>query len=389
VIEKSLQQLIKETETLLETEKKKLEEKQHKTQEEIETFEQLNITYNLVDGGKDAWKEVPILLATSKQHIVNSVNGSTANNEDEILELKRQIQLLKQNKNTFENQAKQIESLKQEVPNTEPQTKKKDKELAPLRNDQQSSQRGNPIIQHQIQTNDIEINPLQSENQKLKLRVNSLEQQVKEKDNRNMSFQTENQSLKYRIDECEQQIQAKNVKINILENKKRTNQSTPMQQTQALKALEQEKQMMEQYNANTINEIERLKASHATLEQLLKAKEDTIASLNRENLMLSTANQGNQQGATGMVETLKNLLQAKTSETELLKHNMEHLLANERRKIGALEEENRVLKQEKTRQQVTIQNTSPSNNDINPTNNDPSHHNQHGDSYNDLNYESE
>jgi hypothetical protein len=48
--------LRQETEAILEAEKKKLEEKQDKTQKEVETLEQLKITYQLVDGGKDAGK---------------------------------------------------------------------------------------------------------------------------------------------------------------------------------------------------------------------------------------------------------------------------------------------------------------------------------------------
>jgi ribosomal protein L16 Arg81 hydroxylase len=70
--------------------------------------------------------------------------------------------------------------------------------------------------------------------------------------------------------------------------------------------------------------------------------------------MLSTVSQGNQQGASEMVETLKKILQAKTNETELVKENMELLLANEQRRNDVLEQENQLLKQEKLRQQATI-----------------------------------
>jgi chromosome segregation ATPase len=372
--------LIKETNAILESEKKKLEEKQHRTQEEIETLKQLNITYKLVDGGKDAWKDVPILLAASKQHSLKSVNSSATNNGNETHELKNQTQLSKQDKNNFEIQAKQLESFKQEIPDFELQVKEKhkDNELVLLRKDTQSLQRRNPIIQHQPQTNDSEINPLQSEIQKLKLTVSSLKHQVREKDAKIESFQTDNISLRHRIDGCEQQIKARDNKINLLESEKVAYHSTSMQQTQIIDSLKQEKQMVEQVKTSAINELEQLKASYTTLEQLLKAKEDTIIALNRENQMLSTVNQGNQQGPTDMVETLKNLLQ-----------NMENLSANEKQRIDALEEENRALKQERIQQQATIQNTGPLNDSNNPTNSNPIHSDQHDNSYNDLNYESE
>jgi peptidoglycan hydrolase CwlO-like protein len=372
--------LIKETNAILETEKKKLEEKQHRTQEEIETLKQLNITYKLVDGGKDAWKDVPILLAASKQHSLKSVYSSVTNNGNETHELKNQTQLSKQDKNNFEIQAKQLESFKQEIPDFELQVKEKhkDNELVLLRNDTQSLKCGNTIIQHQPQTNDSEINPLQSEIQKLKLTVSSLKHQVREKDAKIESFQTDNLSLRHRIDGCEQQIKARDNKINLLESEKVAYHSTSMQQTQIIDSLKQEKQMVEQVKTSAINELEQLKASYTTLEQLLKAKEDTIASLNRENLMLSTVNQGNQQGPTDMVDTLKNLLQ-----------NMENLSANEKQRIDALEEDNRALKQERIQQQATIQNTGPLNDSNNSTNSNPIHSDQHDNSYNDLNYESE
>jgi hypothetical protein len=125
------------------------------------------------------------------------------------------------------------------------------------------------------------------------------------------------------------------------------------------------------------------------LEHLLKSKEDTIIYLNRENQLLSTANHGNQQGANDMVETLKSLLQGKNNETELLKQNMDHLLANEQQRNDALEQEIGALKQGRTQQQETIQNTGPSNNNINSTNSNPRHHDHHDDSYNDINYETE
>jgi hypothetical protein len=47
------------------------------------------------------------------------------------------------------------------------------------------------------------------------------------------------------------------------------------------------------------------------------------------------------------------------------------------------------LKQEKLQQQATVQNIGPSNNNISSTNSNRAQHEQHGDSYNDINYESE
>jgi hypothetical protein len=99
VIEKSLQQLIKETEAILDAKKKKLEAKQNKTQEEREALVDLNITYKLTG----AWNDVPILFADDRQRYRQLVNKSVTNNENEILELKKQY------KNTFESQAKQLQ----------------------------------------------------------------------------------------------------------------------------------------------------------------------------------------------------------------------------------------------------------------------------------------
>jgi chromosome segregation ATPase len=130
-----------------------------------------------------------------------------------------------------------------------------------------------------------------------------------------------------------------------LENESRTYRTSSIQQNQTLNLLKQEKQTMEQDKTNATNEMERLKVSNITLEQLLKSKEDTIVSLNRENQTLLKANQGNQQGANEMVETLKSLLQSKNNETELLKQNMENALDKEKGKIKKLLKEIKRLKQ--------------------------------------------
>jgi chromosome segregation ATPase len=293
VIVKSFKRLRKETEAILDAEKKKLEEKQDKTQQEMESLEQLNITYKLTGGGKDAWKDVPILFIDDKQRYTEPMNNSATHNEDEILGLKKQIQLLKQ-----------------EESNLQRQIKERDRQLTLLRNDSQLVQHKNIAFQNQIKTNDSKIASLQREIQELQLKTNSFEQQVREKDN----------------------------KINSLENEQHGHHRTSIQQTQILNSLRQEKKTMEQDKTNTTNEMEPLKSSYSTLKQLLKAKEDAIMSLNREN-------QGNQQGANQMVDTLKSLLQAKNNEIELNNLKMEHALDKEKGKIKKLQKEIKRLKQ--------------------------------------------
>jgi hypothetical protein len=55
----------------------------------METLEQLNITYKLTGGGKDAWKDVPILLSGPFAGCFN--------------EMKKQIQILSQESSTFKD----------------------------------------------------------------------------------------------------------------------------------------------------------------------------------------------------------------------------------------------------------------------------------------------
>jgi hypothetical protein len=117
-----------------------LEEKQDKTQEEMEALVDVRITYKLVDGGKDGWKYLPILFANDKQRYTKSVE--------------KQTQLLQQDKNPFESQAKQLQ---QEKTNLELQIKEKDKAFVLLRNDKQPLQHGNSTIQQQITRNDNKI----------------------------------------------------------------------------------------------------------------------------------------------------------------------------------------------------------------------------------------
>jgi hypothetical protein len=92
--------LIKETEAIADVEKKKLEEKQDKTQQEMEALVDLNITYKLTGGGQNAWKDVPILLSGPFAGCFN--------------EMKKQIQMLSQENSTFKDQIIELQSLKQE-----------------------------------------------------------------------------------------------------------------------------------------------------------------------------------------------------------------------------------------------------------------------------------
>jgi chromosome segregation ATPase len=326
-----------------------LEEKQDKTQEEMETLVDLNITYKVTGGGKDAWKDVPILLANDKERYTESLNSSATNKDQEILELMKQIQLLKQERNTFESQAKQLQSLKQEESNLQLQIKERDRHLTLLRNDFQLLHDKNVDFQQQINTNDSKMASLQRENQELQLKTNSLEQQVREKDS----------------------------KINVLENEQHGYHRMSIQQTQMLNSLKQEKQTTEQSRKDTSNEMERLKSSYTILEQLLKAKEDVIMSLNREN-------QGNQQGANEMVDTLKSLLQAKNNEIELNNLKMEHALDKENEKIKKLQKENKRLKQT-----ANSRETRPSSSTTVPKSTASNTGTNEEDPNNDFNYDSE
>ncbi|KAI8886820.1 hypothetical protein K501DRAFT_330963 [Backusella circina FSU 941] len=296
---KPLLQLIKETKVILDTQKKKLEEKKNKTREEIETLKQLNITYKLTDGGKNAWKDVPMLLSNDNKPSINMLNELVVSYEDEIQTLKRKIQLRMENK---------------------------DRELISMRNEIESLHHGQITLKEEIETKDNKISSLERENQELKMKNSHFEHSVKEKDSIIIILQTEKQLFKL---------------------------------------------------------------EKTTLEQLLKSKEDTIVSLNRENQALSTANQENQKETSEVVETLRNLLQAKTNETELLRQNMEQLLGSEQRRIDALEQENRILKQERTQKQTTVQSTVTFNNNISPSHIGSGQHDHHDDPNNDINYDTE
>jgi chromosome segregation ATPase len=328
-----------------------LEEKQDRTLKEMEALVDVKITYKLLGGRQDAWKDVPILLATSRQRYTESMHSSATNKEQVILELRKQIQLLKQERSIFESQAEQLQSFQQEESIFQLQLKEKDRQITLLRSDFQLLQHKNVTFQQQINTKDNKTTSLQREIQELQLKTNNLEQQVREKDS----------------------------KINVLENEQHGHHRTSIQQTQTLNLLKQEKQTMEQDKTNTVNEMERLKSSYAILEQLLKSNQDTIASLNREN-------QGNQQGANEMVDTLKSLLQAKTCETELLKQNMEHTLDQEKEKNKKLLKEIKQLKQGQT---VNSRQARPSSSTTVPEATALNTRSNEDDPNNDFNYDSE
>jgi chromosome segregation ATPase len=147
-----------------------LEQKQDKTQQEMETLVDLNITYKLTGGDQNAWNDIPILFADDKQRYTEPMNNSATNKDQEILELKKQIQLLKQERSTFESQVKQLQSLKQEEFNLQLEIKERDKQLTLLRNDFQFIQHKNVFFQQQINTNDSKTASLQRENQELQLK---------------------------------------------------------------------------------------------------------------------------------------------------------------------------------------------------------------------------
>jgi hypothetical protein len=192
-----------------------------------------------------------------------------------------------------------------------------------------------------------------------------------------------------------------------LENENRIHRTSSVQHTQKLETLNHEKNTLEQNKIRTSiemeqlkasnmdllqskqaagNEIDRLKSTVTNLEKILKSKEDATTSLSGENKNLSTTNQF----TIEMMETQKSLLQAKTNEMELLRQNMERQLADERKRVEVLEQENRVLKQERVHDQTNVPNTSRlNNNSINHTNVESNHGDDDDNAHNDINYDSE
>jgi hypothetical protein len=168
-----------ETETILEAEKKKLEEKRHKTQQEMEALVDLNITYKLVDGGGDVWNDVPILFTNDRRRYTQLVNGPVTNKDQEIFELKEQIQLLKHEKSILIGQTKELPPIKHEESNFQLEIKEKDRQIALLRNDFQLLQHKNVTFQQQINANDRKMATLQRENQELQLKTKKLQKKIK------------------------------------------------------------------------------------------------------------------------------------------------------------------------------------------------------------------
>jgi hypothetical protein len=72
---------------------------------------------------------------------------------------------------------------------------------------------------------------------------------------------------------------------------------------------------------------------------------------------------------------------------ELLRQNMEHLLANEQRRNDVLEQENQLLKQERTRYQTNVQRTSNLNSNNTNSANAGSSHDGNDHAHNDINYD--
>jgi hypothetical protein len=116
------------------------------------------------------------------------------------------------------------------------------------------------------------------------------------------------------------------------------------------------------------------------LEQLLKSREDVIMSLNREN-------QGNQQGANEMVDTLKSLLQSKNNEIELNNLKMENALDKEKGKNKKLLKEIKRLKQHQ--QAVNSREIRPSSSTTVPEATTSNTRTNEDDPNNDFNYDTE
>jgi arsenate reductase-like glutaredoxin family protein len=79
--------------------------------------------------------------------------------------------------------------------------------------------------------------------------------------------------------------------MNTLQNENRIHRTSSLRQTQNIETPNHEKATLEQNKMQASIEMERLKTSNTSLEQLLKSKEDAMASLNGENKNLSTSSQ--------------------------------------------------------------------------------------------------
>jgi hypothetical protein len=130
-----------------------------------------------VDGGKNAWKYVPILSANDRQRYTQLLNSSATYNDDEILELKKKSQLLKPEKSTLIGQAKELLPIRQAESRLYLEIKERDRQLTLLRNDFQLLQHKNITFHQQLKKNNSKTTSLQKENQELKLKINTLEYQ--------------------------------------------------------------------------------------------------------------------------------------------------------------------------------------------------------------------
>ncbi|KAI8882174.1 hypothetical protein K501DRAFT_102125 [Backusella circina FSU 941] len=235
-----------------------------------------------------------VFVTKNKQPNVKSVDGSTVDDEDKALEKKNQNSLFEHEKSTPEAQTKELQSLKEGKSN--------------------------------------------------------YEIQIKEKDNKISLLESENSELKRERADLEHQIKARDNQISILENEKRFYHSSYTQQTQRLNSLMPEKLTMEQERNHTIDEMERLRSSFTTLEQLLKSKEDAMLSLYSE------------QEVNGIMETLTSLLQAKGSEVKLSKSNVKPTLDRKKKRNKMLQKEIEMLKQKQYQQGIHSQKASSPNN---------------------------
>ncbi|KAI8886801.1 hypothetical protein K501DRAFT_269391 [Backusella circina FSU 941] len=182
--------------------RKKLEEKKYKTLEEIETFEQLNITYKITDGEEDAWKDVPMLLSQDIKLIKKSVDEAVANYKDEIQTLKRQMQLLEQEKNTFKDQIKELPLLKQKDSSLELQMEQKNSKIASLENENRTYRTASlnqtqklEMLNHEKATWEQNKQYTDTEITSLKESKVTLEQLLKSKEDIIVSLNHENQTL--------------------------------------------------------------------------------------------------------------------------------------------------------------------------------------------------
>jgi chromosome segregation ATPase len=311
--------LINETESILETEKKKLEEIERRGQEKLKVLEQLKITYKLTQGGKDAWKNVPILIE-EKQHRSKSIHGSIVTIEDERIKLKIRIRHLEEEKKGLETRIEQLEPLESEKTNLKLIINDKDKEIKSLQDDITVHQSEKRKLKSQIKQKNVKIDTLDDEITELNVKTSQLNLQVQDKDKKIKSVQTDNRKLKKEKAALGQELKEKGKRISSIENEKAILHTAAIKQAQKLETLHHEK---------------------TSLEMVLKSKVDALTVLNGENKNLSAANQI----INGLLGSKQNELESQTSQAESVKQNLEQQLANEKRKNEALEREMRLLRE--------------------------------------------